>query len=83
MIVSYSKDVSLVTIEVANVIQQNFIVQRLQLVCNGTSTNLTYSNLKSGTNYNISAVWTTEDNSTCILGNNSTKTCELLGKYYC
>ena len=75
MIVLYSKDIALVVIEVAN--QQNFIVHRLPLECNTTSTTLHYSNLKSGTNYNISAVWTTEDSSICALGNTSTMACEL------
>ncbi len=75
MIVLYSKDVAQVTIEVAN--QQNFIVKRLPLKCNGNSTSLKYSNLISGTNYNISAVWTTEDNSICALGSTFTMSCEL------
>lgn len=68
-----------VTIEVANLEQQ--ITQRLPLECNGISTTLKYSNLRSGTDYSISAVWTTEDNSVCNLG--VTSTCELTILCYC
>ena len=76
MRILYSRDIGQVTIEVASLEKQKLIVQRLPLKCNKSSTTLKYSNLYSGTPYRISAVWTTEKNSVCYLGD--TSTCELI-----
>ena len=79
-LVPFSTNVNQVTIEVANQAH----IERQLITCNGSSNDLKFSALESGTAYDITAIWTSENNSACKLGNFSTckLSCMIIWKEY-
>ena len=75
-VIPASSKVNTVTIEVTTPLSTHVYSQRLLIMCDGISHNLTFLNLNENTSYNITAIWTSEQNLSCCLDSFITKSCK-------